>query len=528
MQQRRRQRFIASVTVTGLMLASLTLGGMAPTYSRSTDGEEVGLQTSECGATNWSSARNDQLSAWPECYSTLDELYAWITAYAQAHPDLIEIYDIGDSFCKQQGGCVTPGGDTIAGRDILVVRITNENAASVKLGRLWIDGGLHARELPTVELVKAFIIQLVEGYGQDPQITYLLDYRELYAGICSNPDGRLLVELGTKPPYHSDPWLWRKNANDTAGRCGWPPVGGLTYGVDLNRNHAFKWNVSGHSDNPCQETYRGPRPASEPEIQAYEAFVRSLFPDQRGPRDTDPAPPDTTGMLINFHNATNPGTVLMPWGWNQSKSPNDADIVAIASRYASFTRYQTRYALYPVSGNTRDWSYGELGIPSYVVELQGREFITPCEELPQVIQTNLAPLQVMLNLADRPYLRINGPEVIAVDMPAALRQGEIATIRARLDETRAGKQAIAGAEVLLGRPGGLESGPAYPPPGCPTGQGLAMMAVDGAFDSQTEDAWLEVNTTGLAPGRYYVVIRGRDGNDNWGAGVARFLDVLPP
>lgn len=534
MKQRRIQQFTGRVAVAGLVLASMIFGDITRGDSHPTSSEDFGFHISECGATNPPSAicdppsaiRNSP-SAWPECYSTLDEIYAWIAAYAQAHPDLIEVYDIGDSFCQQQGGCVTPGGDVITGRDILVARITNENAASPKQGRLWIDGGLHARELPTVEVVKAFITQLVGGYGQDPQITYLLDHRELYAGLCSNPDGRLLVELGAMSPYNSDPWLWRKNGNNTAGRCGWPPVAGFTYGVDLNRNHAFKWNVPGHSDNPCQETYRGASPASEPEIQAYEAFVRFLFPDQRGPKDTDPAPPDTTGLLINFHNATNPGTVLVPWGWSQSKSPNDADLVAIASRYASFNRYRTQYALYPVSGNTRDWSYGELGIPSYVIELQGREFITPCDELPDVIQANLAPLQLMLNLADRPYIRINGPEVTAVEAPTVVRQGETIAIRARLDETRAGRQAMAGAEVLIGRPGGLDAGALYPEPGRPTGQGLAMIAADGAFDSPTENAILELDTTGLAPGRYYVVVRGQDVNDNWGAGVAVFLDVLP-
>jgi len=114
-----------------------------------------------------------------------------------------------------------------------------------------------------------------------------------------------------------------------------------------------------------------------------------------------------------------------------------------------------------------------------------------------------------------------------VEAPAVVRQGETVTIRARLDETRAGMQAITGAEVLIGRPGGLDAGALYPDPGRPTGQGLAMIAADGAFNSPTENAALELDTTGLAPGRYYVLVRGRDVNDNWGAGVAVFLDVMP-
>jgi hypothetical protein len=467
-------------------------------------------------------------AAWPACYGRLDEIYAWLAAYAEAHPDFIELYDIGDSFCKQRGGCKTRMGDVIAGREILVARITNENATSPKEGRLWIDGGMHARELPTVELVKALITYLMEGYGQDSQITYLLDHRELYAGIVINPDGRHIVELGANPPYNSGPWLWRKNANNTVGHCpGPPPTPAGEFGVDLNRNHWFKWSLPGSSDNPCSETYQGSGPSSEPEIQAYEKFVRSIFPDQRGPKDTDPAPPDTTGMLINFHNATSPGTVLVPWGWTAAKTANDADLIAIAQRYASFNGYQVDYSLYPVSGNTRDWGYGELGIPSYVIELQGIQFITPCGELGSVIETNLAPLQMMLNLCDRPYLRINGPEVTAVQAPAIVNQGQVITIRASLDKSRAGGQAVAGAEVLIGRPGGPDPTSPYPGPGRPAGQGLSMAAVDGAFDSPIENAVLQLDTAGLLPGRYYIVVRGRDSHGDWGAATATFLDVTP-
>ena len=77
---------------------------------------------------------------------------------------------------------------------------------------------------------------------------------------------------------------------DAPGDCAWPPTGGNQYGVDLNRNQAFKWDEEGHSTNPCASTYRGTAPASEPEIVAYEDYLRSLFPDQRGPEDTDAAP----------------------------------------------------------------------------------------------------------------------------------------------------------------------------------------------------------------------------------------------
>lgn len=469
-------------------------------------------------------------SKWPRHYSRLDELYAWIADYDRLYPDLIQVYDIGDSFCKQRGSCQTPGGDSIRGRDILSVRITNEKAKFSKKGRLWIDGGLHARELPAMALVKAFIRYLVEGYGKDAQVTYLLNHRELYAGLCSNPDGRLLVELGTGQPYNGNPWSWRKNADYSPGSYLWPPVNGSTYGVDLNRNHAFKWGLlPGSSSNPLAETFRGAGPASEPETRAYEGFVSSLFPDQRGAADSDAAPKGTTGLLINFHSRMSyPGAVLVPWGWTKALPPNYEDLVEIAKRYAAFTGYDVRNAFYPVSGSTRDWGYGTLGIPSYTIELPGTRFFAPSEELAAVLSSNMSPLLFMLGISDRPYLRIHGPEITSVQMPGVVDAGERVTILAHLDDSRSGGQAIAGATVLIGRLDGANIDAPLPDPEMSTGQGSAMTAVDGMFNEKIEDGMFEIDTSRLTRGRYSVVIRGRDADGFWGPGMAKFLEIQAP
>ncbi|MCB9175533.1 MAG: hypothetical protein H6648_00125 [Caldilineae bacterium] len=474
-------------------------------------------------------AQVQPLAPWPACYRKLDAVYGWLQAYAAEHAELVDFIDIGDSWCKTQGGCTTPGGDRLDGRDLLVARITAEGAIAPKEGRLFIDGGIHARELPSVELMLATIEGLVEGYGQDPQISYLLDHREVYVGIATNPDGRQLVELGAEPPYASAPWLWRKNANDSAsGACGWPPRGGH-FGIDLNRNQAFKWDAEGHSDNPCSETYRGTEPASEPEIQAYEAFVRSLFEDRRGPGDDDAAPRDSSGMLVNYHNATWPGTMLVPWGWTETRSPNDADLVAIANRYAAFNGYKTQYSLYPVSGNTRDWGYGELGIPAYVVELQGRDFVSPCAELPGILRQNLPAIEMLLGLADLPYERIRGPELTRVSLsPIRSAVGERVRLRARATELRSGGDPIHEVRVAAAGLGGLAVG-GLPEPGGAPGDGLAMEAEDGAFDERSEWVVLDLDISGLLPGRYYLTLRGRDAagseNSSWGPAVALWLDV---
>jgi len=47
------------------------------------------------------------------------------------------------------------------------------------------------------------------------------------------------------------------------------------YGVDLNRNFDYCWNIqnSGSSDDPCEYNYRGVGAFSEPETQAIKSFV---------------------------------------------------------------------------------------------------------------------------------------------------------------------------------------------------------------------------------------------------------------
>ena len=58
-------------------------------------------------------------------------------------------------------------------------------------------------------------------------------------------------------------------------------------GADLNRNFVYNWGCcGGSSSQPCDFTYRGPGPASEPETQAVQNYLLAQFPDQRGPGES--------------------------------------------------------------------------------------------------------------------------------------------------------------------------------------------------------------------------------------------------
>ena len=104
---------------------------------------------------------------------------------------------------------------------------------------------------------------------------------------------------------------------------------------------------------------------------------------------------------------------------------------------------------------------------------------------------------------------------------AALAEKIDGLIQARLDETRSGKQAIAAADVLLHRVSEANGKVSFPE------NRFAMVATDGAFDQPSEDVSISIDTTPLTPGRYYVVVRGRDTEDHGGTRMAAWLKVTP-
>ena len=88
-------------------------------------------------------------------------------------------------------------------------------------------------------------------------------------------------------------------------------------GADLNRNWPFQWQTGG---NQCSETYPGASAGSEPETQALVNYVRTLYPDMRGPNPTDPVNEMTaTGMFIDLHSYSR--LVLWPWGYTYTNAP---------------------------------------------------------------------------------------------------------------------------------------------------------------------------------------------------------------
>jgi hypothetical protein len=463
-------------------------------------------------------------------YRTVVEQYAHLDAVAAAKPSLVTLVDYGDSWRKVQG---------LGGNDLRAICITNKQVGDCALNpnstkpRFLLVAAIHARELSTAEMAYRWIDYLVDNYNVDPDVTALLDHNEMWVVPLVNPDGRQIVEQGGNSPY-----LQRKNANNSVGNCSNPPTSSNQHGVDLNRNANFKWGGLGSSTSPCTQTYRGVGAASEPEEQALEGLMANLFPDQRGPNDTDVAPNTTTGAMVTLHSYSN--YVILPWGFVEcnatacppsQQAPNNTGLRSFAFRMSFFNSYRTGQGseiLYATTGTTDDWAYGVLGIPAFTFELgptsgtcSGFTPAYSCQDGTFWPINRPAFLYAAKNVR-QPYVSTLGPSALSLSLSAGtVQQGTNSTLQAVVNDAQFGNngfgiptaQNIAAAEYYIDTP---------PWAG---GTAIPMNAQDGSFNATSEIVNASIDTSGLSVGRHTVFVRGRDSANNWGATTAAWITV---
>jgi hypothetical protein len=458
-------------------------------------------------------------------YRTVERTRSDAAALATANPTIASWVDIGDSYDK-----VASGGSK--GYDLNVLQLTNKNINPVG-GKpvIYIEGGIHAREYSTNEVVTRFAEYLVGQYGLDANATWLLDYFRVDLNPVVNPDGRKFAEQG---------YLWRKNTNPNPPE-GAEPVDFPNYGVDLNRNHSFEFGEveGGSSGDPASDVYRGAFAASEPETQAVENYVKTLFPDRRGDLKTDAAPDDTSGILLDLHSFGN--TILYPWGSTSDPAPNKTELRNLGLKFGYYTNangtpydvYQA-IGLYATDGTTDDWAYGVYGVPAYTWEL-GTQFFEESDYFEASIAPQILPaLFYAAKSAYRPYQTAAAPETIdvATSLPQVV-EGTYETIllNATADDTRyadsnadatleEGKDLptpspVKGARYSIDAPSWIEGTVLY-----------ELTAADGAFDSPTETLVATVDISKLAPGRHTIFVESQDAEGQYGVPSAVFFDVL--
>lgn len=435
------------------------------------------------------------------CYRTVEETYASAQQLATDYPTLATWTDIGDSWEKTQ--------NQFDGYDMMALRLTNQAIGGTK-PVLYVQGGIHAREYTTAETATRFAEYLLENYGVDADATWLLDYHEIHLVLQVNPDGRKQAETGI---------LWRKNTDNNDGCVAFP-----NYGVDLNRNYQFQWGCcNGSSPLACEEIYRGPSAASEPETQATQDYGFAIFPDQRPADLTTPAPITSTGIFIDLHSYAQ--EILWSWGFTTDPAPNATGLQTLARKWGYLNGYAPTQSLYPTDGTTKDFFYGEFGVPGYTIEM-GTDFFESCSNFEnEVYPDNLPVLLYAAKAAAAPYTIPSGPDTLNVTLSGDhIVPGVPLTLTAQLNDTRYNNsqgteptQPIAAAEYYIDIPPWQNGAVAQ-----------AMTAADGNFNSTIENARAVVNTTGLNNGRHILYLRGRDTANNWGAISAIFLNVFDP
>ncbi|WJN59695.1 M14 family zinc carboxypeptidase [Pseudomonas sp. SO81] len=439
------------------------------------------------------------------CYETVEETYAAAAGMASTHPQLAQWLTVGQSWEKTQG---------LGGYDIGVLKLTNQNKPGDK-PKLLINSAIHAREYTTAPLVLAFARWLVDGYGVDPDATWILDHHEVHLLLQTNPDGRKKAETGLS---------WRKNTNQNY--CG---PNSNSRGADLNRNFTFGWNSTngqGSSGDQCNDTYRGPSAGSEPEVQALEAYARSIWPDRRGPNRGDAAPSSTSGIHLDIHSYSE--LVLWPWGDTSQAAPNGTALQTLGRKFAFFNGYtpQQSVGLYPTDGTSDGISYGELGVAAFTFEL-GTQFFQSCAVYQNTVKPkNLPALIYAAKVVRTPYITPAGPDVASVVLSGGAAStgvpaGTPVTLSASASDLRfstangtEATQNIAAAEYYIDK-APWESG-ATP---------VVLQPLDGAFNAKTENLTGTLDTTGLATGKHLVYVRARDAGGSWGAVSSSFLVI---
>lgn len=333
-------------------------------------------------------------------FHKFDELTAILNGWVEQYPNLARLDSIGKSY---------------EGRDIWVLTITNqETGADTDKPAMYIDGNIHAGEVTGCNVALYTAEMLLLGYGNDADITTLLDTRTFYIAPRVQPDGAelylttpitlrssvrnwpevddheglvpddinndgLVVQMRVPDPKgewriseHDDRLMVKRRPDELTGTFyriytegylndwvrGPVKIAPPKYGIDQNRNWPANWSV--------YQRGGGPFPLSEPETRAVAGFI-----DQHR----------NISIIQNYH--TMGGVILRsPCAVGDAAiPPRDMEVYEVMGKIGQeITGYPpiSVYDAFPeldergrrnTSGGFIEWTYDHLGIFSFATEL---------------------------------------------------------------------------------------------------------------------------------------------------------------
>ena len=230
-----------------------------------------------------------------------------------------EIVDLADSLAANCSSICMKVlfGLSYEGREVGALKISDNVTIDEAEAEVLFDAGIHGNEIGGPENAIRFARHLCTEYGSDPEITDLIDNREIWIYYMVNPDGR---ENNV-----------RYNAN----------------GVDCNRDWGYMWNGEGFS----------PGPYSQNETR----YLRECMYNNQFVVHT------------SYHSGTE--YISCPWSYRYEQPPDHDHIQHLAGIYSSVSGYanipygQGSSGMYPINGATKDGNYGTMGSITWSMEI---------------------------------------------------------------------------------------------------------------------------------------------------------------
>ncbi len=301
-------------------------------------------------------------------YLTYDEMLAELDQMRSLYPNLITAKAPISSFLTEQK------------RSIQFVKISDNPQNEETEKRILFNAVHHAREPGSMQQLIYFMWFLLENYATNPEIKGLVDNTEIYFVPVVNPDGYVYNQT-TNP---NGGGFWRKNRKKHSNG---------NFGVDNNRNYSYKWGTTGTSTtDTSDDTYAGSGPFSEPENKA----IKWLCEQKK--------------FEVAMNNHCYSDLILYPYGYDYNKpTPDDNIYKGISAEMVKINNYvnQNSAELYPASGDSDDWMYGDTStkpkVFAFTPEIGSDDFwVTPAETKVNnynMLHTNISALRFLHNYA---------------------------------------------------------------------------------------------------------------------------------